>query len=76
MHLYTSWSSGQNSVEQTAKAKTKILQSMQENKMLNSGDRVGIKKKVYGENLQIPFKEKNFKKKIKTFCNYDNQVII
>ena len=49
---------------------------MQENKMLNSGDRVGIKKKVYGENLQIPFKEKNFKKKIKTFCNYDNQVII
>lgn len=46
MYLYTSWSSDQNSVEWTVKSKSMILQSTQENKILKSGARVGLKKKI------------------------------
>lgn len=43
-YLYTSWSSDQNSVEWTMKVKSMFLQSTQENKILKSGSRVGLKK--------------------------------
>lgn len=61
MHLYTSWSSGQNSAEQTAKAKNGILQSMQENKMMKNGNCVGLK--YLSKTLKYLLRAKTFQKK-------------